>query len=292
MRNPLPASRAGLLIILTGGLLAGPALADGAWPAMPPAHGSNEEILTALEDIGGAPLQEYLFAAGLYRALERRLADKDPRVTDLAQLELLARALFSQGREEDAAELIAIRDDFSPELRLSALLDGEIDKLNDLDRNGWRATLNERDGASLYWRAHLETALGEAEQARKLLRELLRREPGSVYSSAALELLESLPLVEALPEPSSVADFVPMGYRIQWGVFRDPLRARRQREAVAAYGQKAEIIPFRKDGAELYRVCSPPFNEDANARTAAASLKERYGLDFVIHKEKNIGSHE
>jgi hypothetical protein len=240
------------------------------WPEVPdaarPAAGQDED---------------YRFAAGLYGGLEQS-ADTERREDRL----LLARALFGQGRDADARALLADPEDLPLDLALLLRLSDTERPLSDLERGQWRQRLDGSDGEALYWRARLELALDEPQEARQRLETLLRREAGSVFAPAALELLQSLPAAESLPAPAAAAPAAAgaPGVRLQWGVFRDPHRAQRQAAALAAYGQATEILRFRKDGDELYRVCSPPFGEEDEARATGALLKERFDLDFVVYR--------
>jgi hypothetical protein len=273
------------ILLITLMLLYPPAVANGGevWPVPPESPPDQEGIL---EMLGGhrGDLVRYLYAAGLYRTLEESLSGDDLRLVHPDLLSLLARGLMSSGRGEKAASLLADREDLDKDIRLLLLMQDEDHSWTDLSRATWRESLSGRDSESLYWASRLESTLGETGNSRELLKELLRREPGSVFASASLEIMESLPLKEALPETPAVSTFVPQGVRVQWGVFRDPLRARRQWEAVEAYGHDAEIIPFQRDGVELFRVCSTPFSDEADARREGETTRERYGLEFILYR--------
>jgi len=232
-----------------------------------------------------AAADDYRYAAGLYRALEGSLSSRErgPGRLSPDAAELLLRALFGQGREEQTLPYLSGREDLARDLLLLGGLEDDRG-WGDLELERWRSLFDGEDGESLYWRARLELTRGESEEARRRLKRLLRREAGSVFAPAALELLEGIPVVEAPAPVQAREEAAASGVRVQWGVFRDPLRARRQREAVEAYGQAAELLSFRRDGIELYRVCSPPFTLDESAREAGELLESRYGLEYVLHR--------
>ena len=256
------------LLILLGLVAAGP------WPDPP-----GEEAARRARNEGEA-LADYRYAAGLYRALEAAAGDSPTEAEALR----LARAQAGQGHEARARRLLAGRDSLPAGLALTLRLAEQERPWSDLERERWRRTLDGGDGESLYWRARLELALGDADAARERLGILLRREPGSVFAPAALELMEALPRRPDV-RAEHVARTTPAdsgGVRVQWGVFRDPHGARRHAEALAAYGQKAEILTLRRGGEELYRVVSPPFPGEGDARVRGEALRERYGLDFVL----------
>ncbi|MBN2171872.1 MAG: SPOR domain-containing protein [Candidatus Krumholzibacteriota bacterium] len=260
------------LLVLLGLVAAGP------WPESPDQDAARRGRTE------GEAAADYRYAAGLYRALEAAAGDAP---TDAEALRL-ARAQAGQGQEDHARRLLAGRDSLPADLALVLRLAESERPWSDLERERWRRILDGGDGESLYWRARLELALGDGAAARERLRTLLRREPGSVFAPAALELMEALPPAPA-QRADRVAEAAPAdadGVRVQWGVFRDPHGARRHADALAAYGQKAEILLLRRGGEDLYRVVSPPFADEGGARARGEELRERYGLDFVLLREE------
>jgi hypothetical protein len=276
-----PAKLRGIAPVLLA--LASPGvLSAGAWPEAPPRSptplGSGQARAEAL-----ATVSDYRYAAGLYQALEVGIVSGESESATLTVK--LARALIEQGRGESIAEHCRDLDALPLDLRLLIAFESPGEAWSEEEHARWRDALTDEHGESLYWRARLEMHLGNPAAARQGLRQLLRREPGSIFVPAAMELLEGLPAAGALPAPESKETAVISGgVRVQWGVFRDPLRARRQREAVEAYGQSAEILAFSRDGIELYRVYSPPFAVDIEAREMGEALRRRYGLAFVLHR--------
>ena len=270
-RSPRPlASLSALLLI--------PALAfASAWPDPPAPEGDSPTLS------GEAAAVDYRFAAGLYQALELGIVDsKDARPEAIVSL---ARALLGQGRGARVPELCGDAESLPRDLRLLLALSVPASGWSESSRATWKGLLAEESGEQAYWLARLQMHLGEHEAARRGLQQLVRREPGSIFAPAAMELLEGMPVAEAInPPASTAAPVVVDGVRVQWGVFRDPLRARRQREAVLAYEQPAEVLAFTRDGEEFYRVCSAPFATEAEAREMGESLRSRYGLAFVLHR--------
>ena len=281
--------RAELTILLAAGLLlVGAGAWAGAWPE-PPAT-------VAPQSLSGEAARDYRFAAGLYRALAREVTDGNPALLGPADAARVARALLTLGQGDLAAERFGGRDDLPSGLRLLLALQRDPSGWSAADRERWGKAWPGGDGESVYWRARADQALDESEGARSALNALLGREPGSVFAPAALELLQDLPAPETLSAnrgaPGSRVEPASGGLRVQWGVFRDVQGARRLREAVSAYGQQAELLRFRQDGRELFRVCSPPFPDDAeaDARALGESLRQRYGLDFVLHRSEESGA--
>ncbi len=256
-------------------VLAAAAVSADVWPQAPPAPESAE---------GGGPRieisAEYRYAAGLYRALAETLGQGNPSLLAREDLQRLLRAWLAQGEGERARAFAADRDDLSRELALQIALAGDPLGWSDLERERWEAAFQGGDGESLYWRGRIALALGRSDEARRHFADLLRREPGSIFAPAALEQMQGLPEHRPVAADPSVAENP--GPRVQWGVFRETRGARRLRDAVEAYGQEAELIRFRREGAELYRVCSPPLGDEAEARTLGEHLKTRYGLDYVL----------
>ena len=247
------------------------------WPQAPPDEGPPG----GGGGRGKTLLNEYRYAAGLYLSLEE---SSGSRYKDLspADRQRLLRGLISQGKTARAAALAGKDEDLPAELRFQAGLAGRHKDWNDREFAQWQAIFAGEDGESLYWQARLAMIRGDRERARELIAQLLRREAGSVFAPAALELLAGIPAPTAIPEAPASEPPVLAGIRVQWGAFRDPAGARRLREALAAYGQSAEILSYQKDGVQLYRVCSPVFADEAGARAAGDLLKSRYGLDYVL----------
>ncbi len=276
----LPSGLAPILIVL---LTSATSIeAADVWPDAPP----------AVEESGGEALRgdaaaDYRYAAALYRALSTGLESGNPAMLSKADAERLARALLVLGQGERAETLLGDREDLSSELALQLALQRSPQEWSDLETERWRGAFTSMDGESLYWRGRLAIALGEIAGARSSLEDLLRREPGSVFAPPALELLQELsasappPAVEGKSE-DPVAETPATGLRVQWGVFRDARGASRQRDAVKAYGQDAELIAFRRDGAPLFRVCSPVLEDEAAARALGEGLLLRYGLEYVL----------
>lgn len=263
-----------LLLCLAAPVLAGP------WPVPPRAAGVSVGKLPAAE------ARDYRFAAGFYQALSRELGAGDPERLADEEAERLGRAMLSLGEGNAAYRLLGRRRDLSPSLGLLLALTVKPSAWSSLERERWREAFAGDDAESLYWRARVAQALGEAARARQLLAELLRREPGAVFAPAALELMQGLP---DLPSRTDAAPGAPptlgaqrAGLRVQWGVFRDAQGARRLLEAIQAYGQAAELVPGSQGGQPLVRVCSPVFAVESEARALGERLRLRYGLDYVL----------
>ena len=267
-----------LLVLLTS---ASPLVAADVWPEAPPAATSADETLR------GEAAADYRYAAALYRALTGELESGNPALLTKSDAARLARALLVLGQGERAEALLHEREDLPLELTLQLALQRDPAGWSDLETERWRGAFTARDGESLYWRGRLAAALGEIDAARLGLEELLRREPGSVFAPPALELLQELNVSAPAPEEASgseeeAARKPESGLRVQWGVFRDARGASRQRDAVQAYGQDAELIAFRRDGAQLFRVCSPVQENEEAARALGEVLLRRYGLEYVL----------
>lgn len=260
--------------------LAAPALA-GPWPQPPRAAGVS---------VGKLPpeaARDYRFAAGFYQALSRELGAGDAERLASEDADRLGRAMLSLGEGSAAYRLLGRRRDLSPSLGLLLALTVKPSVWSGLERERWREAFAGDDAESLYWRARVALALGETARARQLLGDLLRREPGAVFAPAALELLQGLPEAAARAELPSVAGPAGLrrdGLRVQWGVFRDAQGARRLLDAVQAYGQSAELVHGLRDGQALYRVCSPVFAVESEARALGEQLRLRYGLDYVLFR--------
>lgn len=264
-----------LLLSLFGAALAGP------WPQPPRAAGVSVGKLPPGE------ARDYRFAAGFYQALSRELGVGDTDRLAEADAERLGRAMLSLGEGSAAYRLLGRRHDLSPSLGLLLALTMKPSAWSGLERERWREGFAGDDAESLYWRARVALALGETARARQLLGDLLRREPGAVFAPAALELLQGLP--EAAPRATAPSGPVAgsaarEGLRVQWGVFRDAQGARRLLDAVKAYGQAVELVHGLRDGQALYRVCSPVFAVESEARALGEQLRLRYGLDYVLFR--------
>lgn len=285
MSRVLPKGLGLFLLLLVAGT--GGAGAESAWPD-PPAADSTDELR-------GEEAEDYRFAAALYRAIEADLASGNPNLLSSDDAGRLARALLVQGQGSRAAALLAARDDLPSELSLQLAMHGAAEEWSDLDRNRWLALFDGQDGESLYWRGRLSTWLEDRDSARRAFEELLRREPGSVFAPPALEALREIAaLSEGRSDRKGETEIKTTpadtgGLRIQWGVYRDARGALRQRDALRAYGQSAEILSFHKDGTELFRVCSPILTDAEEARRLGESLTRRYGLDFVLLHQQDGG---
>jgi hypothetical protein len=260
-----------LLLLLPAGAGA------GAWPQPPRA------AAVALGNLSPADAHDYRFAAGFYQALTRELGAGDTGRLDAVEANLLGRALLSLGEGAPASRLLGRRRDLPPSLGLLLALTVKPSAWSALERERWRAAFPAEDAESLYWRARLAQAMGETARARDSLGELVRREPGSVFAPAALELLQAMPGPAPLASAPGVAQAAG-GLRVQWGVFREAQGARRLLDAVLAYGQPAELLRGLAQGKELYRVCSPAVATEAEARALGEQLRLRYGLDFVLYR--------
>ncbi|MBM4117373.1 SPOR domain-containing protein [bacterium] len=261
--------------------LAVPAAA-GPWPTPPRAAGVSVGKLPPAE------ARDYRFAAGFYQALTRELGVGDVERLADAEAERLGRALLSQGEGSAALRLLARRRDLSPSLGLLLALTSKPATWSSLERERWREAFAADDAESLYWRARVAQALGETARARQVLGDLLRREPGAVFAPAALELMqglpESAPRAGAAPEGAAPSAARGTDLRVQWGVFQEAPGARRLLSAIQAYGQAAELVPGLQGGQTLYRVCSPAFASETEARALGEQLRLRYGLDYVLFR--------
>ncbi len=267
--------RAGRLCALALLLALLPATATAsAWPTPPRA------AAVSLGNLRPAEAQDYRFAAGFYQALSRELGAGDTGRLDAVRANFLGRALLSLGEGAAANRLLGRRRDLPPNLGLLLALTVKPSAWSALERERWRAAFPAEDAESLFWRARLAQAMGDTGGARQGLAELLRREPGSVFAPAALELLQSLPAPAPLASgPGAVGEL-----RVQWGVFRETQGARRLLDALLAYGQPAELLRTLAGGQELFRVCSPPVATEAEAQALGEQLRLRYALDFVIYR--------
>ena len=248
--------------------------AASAWPEPPRA------AAVSLGNLRPPEAQDYRFAAGFYQAVSRELGTGDSGRLDAVQANLLGRALLSLDQGAAANRLLGRRRDLPANLGLLLALTVKPSTWSALERERWRAAFPAEDGESLYWRARLAQAMGDAGGARQGLSELLRREPGSVFAPAALELLQSLPA----PAPQASGPGAVGELRVQWGVFRETQSARRLLDALLAYGQPAELLRTLAQGQELYRVCSPPMATEAEAQALGEQLHLRYALDFVLYR--------
>ncbi len=281
MSTALPNRLGLLLLLLIGG--AGHLHAEGAWPDAPPAP-----VVGRAGELAGEAADDFRYAAALYRALGADLTEKNPALLSSSEVDRLARALLVQNQGAQALELLDVRDDLSPELALQLAMSASVAEWSDLEKQRWLGLFAAQDGESLYWRGRLWAVLQDRDAAKRAFEELLRREPGSVFAPPALEALREISAITA-PEdvgttkPDRNADqFGDQGLRIQWGVYRDARGALRQRDALRAYGQSAEILSFSRDGVELFRVCSPILGDEDEARRLGESLTRRYGLDYVL----------
>ena len=239
------------------------------WPELP--------AVVALDH----PDPGFKYAAGLYHSQE---ALRDEFNTNHDK-EMLARALLKAGRLEEALSLV--KDGLLPSRDLALqfrLVDDAAWK--DLEEESWKTAFRDEDGESRFWRARLAESQGAFSQARQLLERIMREDPASIFVPLSQEKLAALPFEDEGPlvqPPSRVG-----GFRVQWGVFRDPARARQQRSVLEAYGQLVDILAFERDGIPLSRVVSEPFATREEARSEGESLKARYGMDFVIFSEDAI----
>ncbi len=239
------------------------------WPDMPPVISLDH------------PDPGFKYAAGLYHSQEA-LSDEFNTNHDK---EMLARALLKAGRFEEALGLESEGLLPSRDLALQFRLADESE-WKDLEKESWKTAFRDDDGESRYWRARLAESQGAYSQARQLLEQILREEPASIFVPLSQEKLAALPFEDDGPivQPPARAE----GFRVQWGVFRDPARARQQRSVLEAYGQLIDILSFERDGIPLSRVVSEPFATREEARSEGESLKARYGLDFVVFTEEAI----
>ncbi len=258
------------LAILMMSVLALGAIA-GAWPELPPVISLDH------------PNPSFKYAAGLYHSQEA-LSDEFNTNQDK---EMLARALLKAGRLEEALivkeeGLLASRD-LALQFRFA-----DDSAWKDLEEDSWKSVFRDDDGESRYWRARLAERQGAFTLARQLYERILREDPASIFVPMSQEKLAALPFEDVGPrvEPPVRTG----GFRVQWGVFRDPARARQQRSVLEAYGQLVDILAFERDGIPLSRVVSEPFATREEARSEGESLKARYGMDFVIFSEE--ASHE
>jgi tetratricopeptide (TPR) repeat protein len=272
------------LLLLVGGVDG--LRAEEAWPDAPP-----PPLAGPAGELGGEELDDYRYAAALYRALGAELSKGNPALLSTDEAAHLARALLVQGLGAQALELLGERDDLPSELALQLAMGGSTADWSDLERERWLGLFAGQDGESLYWRGRLSVLLQDRDAAKRAFEELLRREPGSVFAPPALEALREL---SALSESTSdgeeaqkqkTDDAEADGLRVQWGVYRDARGALRQRDALRAYGQSAEILAFSRDGVELFRVCSPVLGDEEEARRLGENLTRRYGLDFVLLRQ-------
>ncbi len=277
-----------LLLLLVG---ADSLRAEGAWPSAPPPPDVGRAV-----ELEGSAAADYRYAAALYRALAAELERGNPELLSRSRAACLARALLVQGQGKQALDLLGGRDDLPPELALQLNMSASSEDWSDLERERWLGLFEGQDGESLYWRGRLSLMLQERDAARKAFEELLRREPGSVFAPPALEALRELSVVSRHDfmdenEPSRKEGTNPApGVRVQWGVYRDGRGALRQRDALRAYGQAAEILSFTRDGTELFRVCSPVQDGEDEARRLGESLARNYGLDFVLLRQPAGGN--
>jgi len=262
-KRPNPASR---LLPLALALL--PVLARASlWPSLPP------------EVPMDSPDPAFKFAAGLYHSQEA-LQDSYRNNQDL---ELLARAMLAASRVEEARRVVSGGMHPPPDLALQAEL--AVEKpLNGSAEKTWIERYRGDDGESLYWRARIAEKAGRFSESRRLLEELLRTRPASVFVPVSQERLASLPFEEGVTVPSPPE--LRSGFRIQWGVFRDSARARQLKAVLEAYGHRAAILPFEREGIPLSRVVSEPFSRREDAQREGDSLSARYGLDFVVFEEE------
>ncbi len=221
----------------------------------------------------------FKFAAGLYHSQEALSDDFNTN----RDKEMLARALLASGRSDEARDLIdeglLPPRDLSLQLRLA-----DERAWQDLERESWRSSFRDEDGESRFWRARLAESQGSFTEARDLLERILREDPASIFVPLSQEKLAVLPFEDSGPRVKAPAS--PGGFRVQWGVFRDPARARQQRSVLEAYGQVVEILAFEREGIPLSRVVSEPFATREEARNEGESLKARYGLDYVLYTEE------
>ncbi len=221
----------------------------------------------------------FKFAAGLYHSQEALSDDFNTN----RDKEMLARALLASGRSAAAREMIdeglLPPRDLALQLRLS-----DDETWQDLERESWRATFRDEDGESRYWRARLSESHGSFAEARQLLERILREDPASIFVPLSQEKLAVLPFEDTSPRVKAPSS--PGGFRVQWGVFRDPARARQQRSVLEAYGQVVDILAFEREGIPLSRVVSEPFATREEARNEGESLKARYGLDYVLYTDE------
>jgi tetratricopeptide (TPR) repeat protein len=237
------------------------------WPDMPP--------VVSLDH----PDPGFKYAAGLYHSQEA-LSDEFNTNHDK---EMLARALLKAGRLEEAISLESDGLLPSRDLALQFRLADDSTWM-DLEKESWKAAFRDDDGESRYWRARLAESQGAFSRARQLLERILREDPASIFVPLSQEKLAVLPFEDEGPivKPPTRTG----GFRVQWGVFRDPARARQQRSVLEAYGQRVDILSFERDGIPLSRVVSEPFATREEARSEGESLKARYGLDFVVFTEE------
>ncbi len=281
MSTALPNRLGLILLLLIGG--AGQSRAEGAWPDVPPAPAAGRA-----GELTGKAADDFRYAAALYRALGADLTEKNPALLSSSEVDRLARALLVQNQGAQALELLEGRDDLSPELALQLAMSASVAEWSDLEKQRWLSLFAAQDGESLYWLGRLWSVLQDRDAAKRAFEELLRREPGSVFAPPALEALRELSAVMTpddvgASKPDRKADQLgDQGLRVQWGVYRDARGALRQRDALRAYGQSAEILSFTRDGVELFRVCSPILGDEDEARRLGESLTRRYGLDYVL----------
>jgi hypothetical protein len=240
------------------------------WPELPP--------VTPLDN----PDAGFKYAAGLYHSQE---ALKDEAKANHDK-ELLARAYLSAGRSEDAQDLLDSGLLPSRDLALQFRLIDE-DQWKDLEEESWKEALRDPDGESRFWLAKMASAKGQNLEARSLYEIILRENPASIFVPVSQELLASLPFEDQGPRVK--APVLPGGFRVQWGVFRDAARARKQRSVIEAYGQIVEILPFESDGIPLSRVVSEAFATRDEAQREGESLRSRYAMEFVIYAEEAAG---
>lgn len=95
--------------------------------------------------------------------------------------------------------------------------------------------------------------------------------------------LEHVPPSSVKTEKSAVANRqVSGGYTLQVGAFASKPNAERLQHAVAAMGYRVEVVTRVRTGKTMYHVWVGNYPTEAEARAAAAELREKHSMDAML----------